>query len=52
MTSRVYYLDDIEELTEFVRPIIRENMVVIAMGAGNITHYFNELVNRQRTLRV
>jgi len=49
ITSRVHYLDDIRKFTELVAPLIKENMVVIAMGAGDITHYFNEFVTTQRT---
>ena len=47
VTTIVHYLDNIEKLTEFTVPLIKDNMVVIAMGAGNITHYFNELVKTQ-----
>lgn len=42
MTKPVRYLPDIKDLSSIVPVLINENSVVIAMGAGDITHYFDE----------
>ncbi|HAE86540.1 TPA: UDP-N-acetylmuramate--L-alanine ligase, partial [Candidatus Marinimicrobia bacterium] len=42
----VKYIEDIQKLKDEIVDILKPNMVVIAMGAGNITTYFEKMVNQ------
>ncbi|BFN36712.1 UDP-N-acetylmuramate--L-alanine ligase [Fidelibacter multiformis] len=42
----VKYIEDIQRLKDEIKDILEPDMVVIAMGAGNITTYFEEMVNQ------
>ncbi len=44
ITKPVTYVEDIRQLSRRITPHLKSDMVVIAMGAGNISRYFDDWV--------
>lgn len=42
----VFYLEDIQALESILLPLLQPNMVVLAMGAGNLSSYFEKFVQK------